>query len=1042
MPRWTEEQQLAIDSEGKNIIVSAGAGSGKTAVLTARVLRKVKSGVNITDLLILTFTKAAAYEMKERIRKAISKEENLKAQLDMIDSAYITTFDSYALSIVKKYHYLLNISKDVSICEASVIALKKEKIIDEIFEELYKVEDEKFLKLISDFCTKDDIDIKNYIINISNKLDMKYDKKEYLKNYINNNFTDEKINKDINEYTNILLEKISIIDNELKNLDMYVDSNYYSKVCDVLNPLLDSKTYLNIKNSLDISIPSIPRGTEEEGKKAKDNISSVIKELKSLCTYPDISNIKECILSTKNYVEIICNIILKLDEKINEFKFKNDVYEFNDIAKMAIRVLKENEEIVNELKYSLNEILVDEYQDTNDLQETFISMIENNNVYMVGDIKQSIYRFRNANPYIFKNKYDNYSKDMGGMKIDLNKNFRSRRETLDNINVIFNIVMDDVIGGAEYKESHQMIFGNTTYENEGKTQQNNNFEVYNYSYEKDSGYSKEEIEAFIIANDIKNKIENKYKVFDKDELLVRDIKYSDFVILMDRTTNFGLYKKIFEYLNIPLTVYKDETINNGFDIYVIRNILKLIVKVKNNIIDEDYKYCFMSIARSFLFDLSDDEIFNYIKNGNYNDSIIIEKIKEISLVLDSINNYELLNLIINKFNFYSNIIKIGNVTDAMIRIEYLSNLSTNLSSIGYNIYDFINYIDDISKKQYDIKYSNNSITSDSVKIMTIHKSKGLEYHICYYSGLYAKFNTSDIKERFTFDNQYGIIVPYVNESISNSIYKVLLKNKYLKEEISEKIRLFYVALTRAKEKMIMITSMVSDEVYNKKSSGIINDINRLKYASFDDILKSVKNDILEYLTIINLDNIKMSKDYNIIKNSNFKDNIPNSNKVIKVNEINIENIEKEEKSFSKKSNELITSKEKENINLGKNMHYLLEILDFKNPNLDNLQISDFYKQKIKALLNNTVFDRICDAKIYKEYEFKFEDNKNVYHGIIDLMLEYDNEIIIIDYKLKNTIDENYVKQLNGYKNYIKNKTNKEVKAYLYSIIDESLESVG
>ena len=236
--------------------------------------------------------------------------------------------------------------------------------------------------------------------------------------------------------------------------------------------------------------------------------------------------------------------------------------------------------------------------------------------------------------------------------------------------------------------------------------------------------------------------------------------------------------------------------------------------------------------------------------------------------------------------------------------------------------------------------------------------------------------------------------------------------------------------------------MVSDEIYNKKSSGIINDINRLKYASFDDILKSVKNDILEYLRIINLENIFRSKDYSVIKNTNFKNSIPLSNKIISVNEINIDNDEKEERTFSKKSNELITSKEKENINLGKNIHYLLEILDFKNPNLDSLQISDFYKQKIKALLNNEVFDRICDAKIYKEYEFKFEDSDNVYHGIIDLMLEYDNEIIIIDYKLKNTVDENYVKQLNGYKNYIKNKTNKKVKTYLYSIIDESLESVG
>ena len=149
--------------------------------------------------------------------------------------------------------------------------------------------------------------------------------------------------------------------------------------------------------------------------------------------------------------------------------------------------------------------------------------------------------------------------------------------------------MDNYLVGAEYKESHEMVFGNTTYENEGKTSQNNDFEVYNYEYDRTLGYTKEEIEAFIIANDIRKKVDNKYQVFDKDELMQRDIDYSDFVILMDRTTNFDLYKKIFEYMNIPLNVYKDETINNGVDIYVIRNILRLILKVKNKVIDRsDY----------------------------------------------------------------------------------------------------------------------------------------------------------------------------------------------------------------------------------------------------------------------------------------------------------------------------------------------------------------------------------------------------------------------------------------------------------------------
>ena len=178
MPAWTEEQQLAINKSNTNIIVSAGAGSGKTAVLTERVSRKLKEGIKINELLILTFTKKAAYEMKDRIRSAILEDESLKDNLSLLDSSYITTFDSFSLSIVKKYNYLLNISKNISIIDSSVLYLVKKKFIDEIFEELYE-SSEDFLSLIGDFTTKDDKSIKEYILTINNKLDLKYDKIYY-----------------------------------------------------------------------------------------------------------------------------------------------------------------------------------------------------------------------------------------------------------------------------------------------------------------------------------------------------------------------------------------------------------------------------------------------------------------------------------------------------------------------------------------------------------------------------------------------------------------------------------------------------------------------------------------------------------------------------------------------------------------------------------------------------------------------------------------------------------------------------------------------
>ena len=206
MPSWTKEQQQAIDEEGKNIIVSAGAGSGKTAVLSERVIRKLNK-TDINKLLILTFTKEAANEMKERIRKKIKKNPDLKKQLDIIDSAYITTFDSYSLSLVKKYYYLLNISPNISIIDASIINIKKNEYIEEIFNKLYEEKNQKFEKLIKDFCTKDDKEIKNYVIDLNNKLDLKLNKEEYTNNYIKDYFNEEIINNNIEKNINLIKYK-------------------------------------------------------------------------------------------------------------------------------------------------------------------------------------------------------------------------------------------------------------------------------------------------------------------------------------------------------------------------------------------------------------------------------------------------------------------------------------------------------------------------------------------------------------------------------------------------------------------------------------------------------------------------------------------------------------------------------------------------------------------------------------------------------------------------------------------------------------------
>ena len=1034
---WTDEQWQAIYEDKKNIIVSAGAGSGKTAVLTERVIRKLKDGVHINQLLILTFTKAAAAEMSDRIRKKIKKEPKLKDELNLLDSSYITTFDSFALSVVKKYHYLINISSKVDIIDSNVILITKEKIMEEIFLELYQQKDEKFLNMIKNFCIKDDDEIRKDILNISNKLDLLSNKKEYLEKYILNYYNEDKIKKDIDNYFNIIKEKIYLIKEKIKEVS-YLDNDFANKLEESLNILFESNSYNDVITKLNIRPPISPKGSSDELKEIRSEISNIIKEIKALCFYESDEEIKQSIALTYDTINVIINIILDFTKRVNEYKMEKNCFEFNDIAIMAINIVKEHEEVREELFNSFNEIMIDEYQDTNDLQEEFISMISNHNVYMVGDIKQSIYRFRNANPYIFKEKYDLYSNSNIDKKIDLNKNFRSRNEVLNNINIIFNLIMNQDIGGADYLKEHQMIFGNKAYLKE-KLNHSNDLEIYSYNYDKEIGFTKEEIEAFIIAKDIIKKYQDKYQVFDKDTSNLRDISYNDFAIIIDRATNFDLYKKVFSYFGIPTTLLKDEKMNDADDINIIKNLIRFFIVIHQKKYDTEFKYLFTSISRSFLINKSDEEIFAYFYNNNFKESSLYKKCFKISKLLDSISITDLLEIIEDEFSYYDKLITVGDINNKIIKIEKLKELATNLENIGYDIEDFSNYLEELTKKGYTIEYKAEVNKSDSIKIMTIHKSKGLEYPICYFSGLYKKFNISDLKDRFIYDKDFGIIVPYFNEGIGQTIYKELLKDKYLKEEISEKIRLFYVALTRAREKIILVNP-ISEKIINTNNTSVLPNNIKIQYKSLADIIYSIDYQLSSYKKYINLESLNLTNDYKKIKKSNYKDSIEKKEETIIVKEINNKNNILEEKTFSKKIKELISKKEYNNLLLGNQLHNILELIDFKNPDYSIID-NQFIKEIVESFLSNKILKNINKANIYKEYEFIYSKDNVEYHGIIDLILEYENEIYIIDYKLKNINDKKYIEQLNGYKDYIKTITTKNIIIYLYSFLDKELYEI-
>ena len=350
--QWTKEQQDAISKSGTNMIISAGAGSGKTAVLTERVIEKLRHGIHIRSLLILTFTNAAASEMKERIRSALNKEPELKTELDQLDSAYITTFDSYALSLVKKYHYLLDLPKEIKITSSSIVSMKRKELLDNIINELYEQNNSLFLECIQSFCLKSDQNIRQAILNYDDKLNLRTDKQEYLNKYLDTCYKEEYLQLFVEEYQNLLKEQITYLNILLSQLELVSDGDYYYAVVDALQPLLDAKVYQDFLVVHQIKLKNAPKGSSEELKKLKQNIGEILKSIKELTIYENEEEMYQEVMATKNTVTLFIQILLRLDQEMQAWKKQENAYEFHDISCMSLDLLKKHPEVCQELKQS------------------------------------------------------------------------------------------------------------------------------------------------------------------------------------------------------------------------------------------------------------------------------------------------------------------------------------------------------------------------------------------------------------------------------------------------------------------------------------------------------------------------------------------------------------------------------------------------------------------------------------------------------------------------------------------------------------------
>ena len=1008
--RYTDEQLEAITTPVYNTMISAGAGSGKTKVLTQRVFNHLANNIDVDRLLVLTFTNAAAAEMKQRVIKLLVEDNSLdpdlkKAQLNKIDSAYIMTFDAYSLFLVKKYHQLLNVDKDIDIADSNIINGITDKFLDEIFEQQY-VSNDIFKDIISKYCVKDDDVVKGFVKSLNKKLDLIYDRDNFIKTYNDLFFSTSHLNDELDSYTSLLLQKLKQVDELLNKISELDDLNRFFNNWQGINNL---SSYEEVRSYVANIAPVRKKNKEEYDEDAlalKDKIKDIIKEINELTKY-DKSTLINDVLVNKDYVNCLLDLAEELNRRINIYKKENNFYDFIDIAKLAIEVVDKNDVIRKSIKNNFYEILIDEYQDTSDIQELLISKISNNNVYVVGDIKQSIYRFRYANPDIFRTKYESYSNGINGKKIDLTNNFRSRFEVLRDINLFFNKTMSSSVGGADYTRGHQLIAGNLSYIKDDR------YTCEILSYDKQKGIDSAYIEAQLIADDIKSRV-NTFKL--KDHLC----DYRDITILMDRSSKFDVFKEVLTANNIPTFIETEERMSESDLLTVIRSIFKLLVNYD--------KHAYISLERSFLCETSDEDIFNNITNNQIFTSPTYIKINDIKTNIDTKTISNILDEIMDSFDVYSKLVKIKDVHASNVKIDYLYQLANNLNNLGYTYKDFNDYLVDVFDREDDIKFRIGSEVENAVRITNYHKSKGLEYNVVYYPCLSYSFNQQDKKGDFLFDKNHGIIMPAFinNRGLRDTFIKELYKYNYDLEDIGEKIRLFYVALTRAKEKMIIVNCF-DDKIEPTDTN--LDDITKASIKNYSTMLTYIMNDLSDF--IINKDIPEIKE--NIIQKDLFT-TLTKSNKLILKPNIEVIPTEVTTSHFSKQAG-LITKDILDKMELGTKIHYYLEMLDFKNP--DYISVDSKYINKIKAFIDSPLLENIKEAKIFKEYEF-MDDGK---HGFIDLLLEYEGKIVIIDYKTKTIDDVHYDEQLNGYRTYVESLTSKPVYCYLYSIIDETYREV-
>lgn len=899
--KWTDDQLKAITTRGCNLLVAAAAGSGKTAVLVERIIRIItneENPIDIDKLLVVTFTSAAASEMRERVANAISKalEVNpnskvLQKQLTLLNRSNITTMHSFCLDVIKNNYHVIDLDPTFRISDSTENELLKMEVINEIFEDKYDEEDEDFKKLLEAYSgSKNDDALKNIVLNLY-KFSMSgpwpekwlIEKAEEfnintIEDLDNSNWMKvlkENIKIEVEGYIKSYEKAIRIIE-ETAGLEPY-EEGYVNEL----------ESFRALYESLDLGIEKI---TEEFNKITfprlktikKANVSdedrqNLVKSIRDGIKKKSKGLISNIFSSTKEeslevirksypFMKSLSLLVLEFMDKFNEKKREKNILDFNDLEHLCLKILTEKDEndniipskIAENLRETFDEVLVDEYQDSNNVQETIIELVsrknlDNPNVFMVGDVKQSIYKFRQAKPELFLEKYNTYPLEEGSKnrKIQLYKNFRSREEIIDGVNYIFKEVMSKEVGDLEYNKDESLNLGASypdieegdnaeiggpiefhildksgDFKEEEKSENNEEYS----DAEEEEDIDDITLEARIVSKRIKELInieegQKPFKVFDKELGEYRNLKFKDIVILLRATKNWGeVFLEELGSQGIP--VYAD-TGTGYFETIEIRTMMSLLKIIDNPMQDVPMIAVLKSPILGFTAEeLSDIRLLDSKKYFYEIVKGISEDLYDISEELkfkcrEFINNlnkwrHKALYTSIDEFIWYLYMDTayygyVGAMPNGKLRqanLKILFQRAKQFEKTSFKgLFNFITFINKLINNQNDL--GNAKILGeheDVVRIMSIHKSKGLEFPVVFTSGFGKNFNLRDTSNSVLYHEDLGYGPDYVdleNRVSISTIAKEAIKKKLISETISEEMRILYVAFTRAKEKLII-----------------------------------------------------------------------------------------------------------------------------------------------------------------------------------------------------------------------------------------------